>query len=103
MLATVAGYEFDVDRGPDWLWIRVRSLEAGSSPAASLAEQLKELVEKHFIYRIVLELHRVPELSSQLIGELVRTGPVHPNARWRAAGVRALAGGPCDAGDVRSG
>ena len=70
-MATVAGYEFDVDRGPDWLWIRVRSLETGSSPAASLAEQLTELVEKHFIYRVVLELHRVPELSSQLIGELV--------------------------------
>jgi len=71
MLATVAGYEFDVDRGPDWLWIRIRSVETGSLPVASLAEQLKELVEKHFIYRIVLELHRVPELNSQLIGELV--------------------------------
>jgi anti-anti-sigma factor len=72
MLATVAGYEFDVDRGPDWLWIRIRSLETGSLPAASLAEQLKELVEKHFVYRIVLELHRVPELTSQLMGELVQ-------------------------------
>jgi len=72
MLATAAGYEFDVDRGPDWLWIRVRSVDTGSLPVASLAEQVKELVEKHFVYRIVLELHRVPELSSQLIGELVR-------------------------------
>jgi anti-anti-sigma factor len=72
MLATAARYEFDVDRGPDWLWIRIRSVETGSLPAASLAEQLKELVENHFIYRIVLELHRVPELSSQLIGELVQ-------------------------------
>ena len=71
MLATVAGYEFDVDRGPDWLWIRIRSLETGSLLSAPLAEELKELVERHFIYRIVLELHRVPELSSELIGELV--------------------------------
>jgi anti-anti-sigma factor len=37
-----------------------------------LAEQLAELVEKHFIYRIVLELHRIPELNSHLIGELVQ-------------------------------
>ena len=72
MLATLAGYEFDVDRGPDWLWIRIRSLETGSLLSAPLAEELKELVEKHFIYRIVLELHRVPELSSHLIGELVQ-------------------------------
>jgi anti-anti-sigma regulatory factor len=71
MLATAAGYEFDVDRGPDWLWIRIRSMETGFMPAASLAEQIKELVEKHFIYRLVLELHRVPELSTQFIGELV--------------------------------
>ena len=59
MLATVAGYEFDVDRGPDWLWIRVRSVETDACPP-SLAEQLKELIEKHFIYRVVLELHRLP-------------------------------------------
>jgi anti-anti-sigma factor len=72
MLALTAGYELDVDRGPDWLWIRVRSLETGSSPGVSLAEQIKEVVENHFIYRVVLELHRVPELSSQLIGELVQ-------------------------------
>jgi anti-anti-sigma regulatory factor len=72
MLATAAGYELDVDRGPDWLWIRIRSVEAGSFPPTSLAEEVKELVEKHFIYRVVLELHRVPELSSQLIGELVQ-------------------------------
>ncbi len=72
MLAVAAGYEFDVDRGPDWLWVRIRSVETGSSHAGSLAEQLTELVEKHFIYRVVLDLHRMPELSSQLIGELVQ-------------------------------
>ncbi len=72
MLATAAGYELDVDRGPDWLWIKVRSPDAGSSHSASLAKQLMELVEQHFIYRIVLDLHGIPELSSQLIGDLVQ-------------------------------
>ncbi len=72
MLATVAGYELDVDRGPDWLWIKVRSVDTGSSPPVSLAKQVKELFERHFIYRVMLDLHGVPELSSQLIGELVQ-------------------------------
>jgi len=78
MLATSTGYRFDVDRGPDWLWIRVRGTPGGGPRAASLAEELKELIEKHFIYRIVLELQRLPKLSgnvvlsSQLIGELVQ-------------------------------
>jgi anti-anti-sigma regulatory factor len=72
MLATAAGYEFDVDRGPDWLWIRIRSMETGSLPVAPLAHEIQELVEKHFIYRVVLELHRIPELTSHLIGELMQ-------------------------------
>ncbi len=72
MLATVAGYEFDVDRGPDWLWIGVRSLESDSPPAGSFADQLQEVIEKHFVYRVVLDLHRVPELDSELIGQLVQ-------------------------------
>ncbi len=78
MLATVAGYEFDVDRGPDWLWIRVRGAPTADRRAASLADEIKDLVERHFIYRIVLELELLPELagnlvlSSKLIGELVQ-------------------------------
>jgi anti-anti-sigma regulatory factor len=71
MLAVTAGYELDVDRGPDWLWIRIRSVETGSTPVASWSEQVKELVEKHFIYRVVVELQEVAEPSSQFIGELV--------------------------------
>jgi anti-anti-sigma regulatory factor len=71
MLAIAAGYEFDVDRGPDWLWIKIRSVEAGSFPAASLADEIEELVEKHFVYRIVLEMKGVTELSSHLIAEIV--------------------------------
>ena len=71
MLATAVGYEFDVDRGPDWLWIRIQSMESGLPRAGSLAKRLTDVIEKHFIYRVVLELHRVPELTSELIGELV--------------------------------
>jgi anti-anti-sigma regulatory factor len=77
MLATIPGYEFDVDRGPDWLWIRVRRAPNAIADPASLAEEIKELVETHFVYRIVLELEQLPELarnmvlSSKVIGELV--------------------------------
>ena len=45
---------------------------------ASLADEIKELVEKHFVYRIVLELEQLPKLSnslklsSKVIGELVQ-------------------------------
>jgi anti-anti-sigma regulatory factor len=78
MLATGTGYEFEVDRGPDWLWIRVRRAPSASWRGVSLAEEIQELVERHFVYRIVLDLERLPKLSgnmvlsSKLIGELVQ-------------------------------
>ena len=71
MLTTAAGYEFDVDRGPDWLWIRLRNVEPDAPISGAMAEQLIELIDKHFIYRVVLELHRLPELNTQRISELV--------------------------------
>ena len=77
MLATAVGYQLDVDRGPDWLWISVRRAPSAGSKT-SLAEEIKEVVEKHFIYRIALDLERLPRLSgnfvlsSRLIGELVQ-------------------------------
>ena len=55
-----------------------------------MAEQVTELVEKHFVYRVMLDLHAIPELSSNVIGELVQLRSVHPQARRRSAGVRCL-------------
>ena len=78
MLALAAGYEFEVDRGPDWLWIRIQKAASTAPATASLADEIKELVEKHFTYRIVLDLERLPKLSgnlvlsSKVIGELVQ-------------------------------
>ena len=77
MLATSAGYEFEVDRGPDWLWIGVRAALGGDWRTASLADEINEVIDKHFTYRVVLELTHLPKLSgnvvlsSKLIGELV--------------------------------
>lgn len=73
MLATtLAGYQCDVDRGPDWLWIAIRSLEPGASPVGALGEHLREVMEKHFVYRVMLDLHGVPELDSDLIGQIMQ-------------------------------
>jgi anti-anti-sigma regulatory factor len=78
MLALAAGYEFVVDRGPDWLWIRVRKAATAANVTASLAEEVKELIETHFIHRVVLQLDSLPKLSgnvvlsSMLIDELIQ-------------------------------
>jgi anti-anti-sigma factor len=58
----------DVDRGPDWLFLR---LHPGKDDAGDVAERLWSLADRHFIYRLVVEMEDVDMLPSQLMGQLV--------------------------------
>jgi anti-anti-sigma factor len=71
MLAAAPGCEFEVQRGPDWLLVRITSVDVDPADGLSLADQLWEVMERHFIYRMVLEMDQVPVLNSYLIGQLV--------------------------------
>lgn len=71
MLATALSCDLDVERGPDWLFVRVRNLDPEDSDA-SLAERLRRLLQQHFTYRLVLELNEVEVLDSLLIGQLIQ-------------------------------
>jgi anti-anti-sigma factor len=71
MLAVAPGWELDVERGPGWLLVRIKSLDRASTEPP-LAEGLWNLLERHFTYRVVLELDQVSVLNSHLIGQLVQ-------------------------------
>lgn len=58
----------DVSRGPDWLFLR---LHPGSVEPNGVADQLWSLANRHFIYRLVLEMEDVDMLPSRLMGQLV--------------------------------
>ena len=71
MLALAPGCELDVQRGPDWLLVKVRSLdEIATEP--QLADCIWEILQRHLTYRVVLELDQVLLLNSHLIGQLVQ-------------------------------
>ena len=72
MLAASAGCELEVDRGPDWLLVKIRGIDMNPLDPPPLAECVWDLAQKHFTYRIVLELNRVNVLNSYLIGQLIR-------------------------------
>lgn len=57
-----------VGRGPDWLFVRLRPDEHRLD---DLADRLWTLLDKHFIYRLVLEMDEVDFLPSLLMGQLV--------------------------------
>lgn len=57
-----------VERGPAWLFVRIRP---DQQRVDDLADRLWMLLERHFVYRLVLEMDEVELLSSRLIGQLV--------------------------------
>jgi anti-anti-sigma factor len=61
-----------VERGPDWLLVRLRKLDLAESKAPPLAEHLWSLLQQHFTYRLVLEMDGVEVLNSYLIGQLTQ-------------------------------
>lgn len=72
-MQTIApGWELDVNRGPDWLLVKIKSLKAEANQVPPLADCLWELLHRHFTYRLVLELDQVNVLTSHLIGQLVQ-------------------------------
>lgn len=79
MLAIAPGWEVDVQRGPDWLLVKIRTdprIEKADGPAepdaTELASGIWDLMQRHFAHRLVLEMDQVDLLNSQLIGQLIR-------------------------------
>jgi anti-anti-sigma factor len=60
----------DVERGPDWVFVRVNPPD-GWDDAPPLADAVWHILEQNFTYRVVLELDQIPLLRSCLIGQLV--------------------------------
>lgn len=71
MLQMAPGWNLDVERGPDWLFVRLRCLSENIWDAPPLAETLWSLLEQHFTYRLVLECDEVQWLHTTLLGQLV--------------------------------
>lgn len=64
------GWGVDVDRGPNWVFLRVKTAGRHVDETPKLAEGLWDVVRTHLTYRVVLELDQLPELRSHVIGQL---------------------------------
>jgi anti-anti-sigma factor len=72
MLEVLPGWPIEVDRGPNWLFIRLHAAGGAGEDADGLAESLWDLLQRQFARRLVLELDELSCLRSAFIGELVR-------------------------------
>jgi anti-anti-sigma factor len=67
----VDGLEMDVDRGPNWLFVKLRTKKDPHVAVPQIADKLWSISSRHFIYRLVLELEELDELPSGMMGQLV--------------------------------
>jgi anti-anti-sigma factor len=65
------GWSADVDRGPDWLMVRLHSPSSRSGNGDGLADDLLSLLRGHLVRRMVLELDDIEPMRSSLVGQLV--------------------------------
>jgi anti-anti-sigma factor len=72
MLELAQEWAIDIDRGPDWLFIRLRPPQEEAGQEIPLAEMIWEKLEQSFCHRVVLELDEIPWLRSWMVGQLVR-------------------------------
>jgi len=72
LLEVAPEWSLEIDRGPDWMFIRLAPPREGDTGEIALAEMIWEKLEQSFCHRVVLELHDVKFLRSWLVGQLVR-------------------------------
>jgi anti-anti-sigma regulatory factor len=67
----VCGWRIDLDRGPDWLFVRLRPPQ-GDAGEFGLAETIWQMMSQSFAHRAVLEMDAIWPLRSWMVGELVK-------------------------------
>jgi anti-anti-sigma factor len=61
----------DVERGPNWLFLRVHAPAKTSGDGNELADVVWQTMQQHLANRVVLEMDDLKMLNSRLIGQLV--------------------------------
>ena len=65
-------WTFALERGPDWLFIRVGAPDNGDAEGFPLADEIWQLMQQQFARRVVLDLSQLKILRSVVIGQLVQ-------------------------------
>jgi hypothetical protein len=60
-----------VDRGPNWLFVKLHTRRNWTHELPHLADELWSIAERHFIYRLLLELEELRSIPTGLIEQLL--------------------------------
>ncbi len=71
--APVGGWEVAVERGPDWLFLRLERRDAVASGGA-LAERLLDVIRVNHAHRVVVECDRVDAVDDAILDAIAAVG-----------------------------
>ncbi len=64
------GWKTELDRGPDWLFVKLYGPDSNHADATGLAETLGMLLRQEFKRRMVLELEGLLDMPQDLVNEV---------------------------------
>lgn len=67
----IRDWDFDVERGPDWLFVRPHRADKRSAQASQFGQRVWELLEQSLTHRLVLVMDGIGQLDSDLVAQLV--------------------------------
>ena len=67
-------WELAAERGPDWLFVRLATRDAGPAEKVDLAEAIWDMIREHHANRVVLELDRIDSIDEPLIEAIAEIG-----------------------------
>ena len=67
----IDGFKLSVDRGPNWLFVKLRPKRRFTDDITQVADHLWSIASRHFIYRLVLELEELDAMPAVMIEQLV--------------------------------
>ena len=69
MLELSSGWLANVERGPDWLFVRLKESSASGMEGCTLADSLANLMDQNLAHRLVVELDDLAALQSSTVGQ----------------------------------
>jgi hypothetical protein len=99
MLEMLTDWELDVERGPNWLFVRLRGPAPHGQSVPRLADRLWLLLQEHLVDRLVVELDEIQVPSMPLLEELTL---LHERINSHGGMMRLCGVSPSNQGLLRS-
>ncbi|MCH2118736.1 MAG: hypothetical protein MK161_13650 [Pirellulales bacterium] len=70
MKSVTEGLDLDVDRGPNWLFVKLQPSRRAVPESPHVADEVWSISKRHFVYRLVLDLEQLESFPEGMMGQI---------------------------------